>query len=167
VAEEVNQLLIDADQNDTDLHHGAPAMQYQDEKIFPYGCPRVFALVADIESYPQFLPGWSRVRVLHSDDHRLEVEQQLQLGPFPVRFHSSAELERCRSILITSSDAPFGRMTIEWCFTPRDQQRCQVSLTIDLALNPGSLRHPLQRLLKHGSGELLRLFEERAREVYG
>ncbi len=142
-------------------------MQYMDSKVFPFSCSRLFALVADIENYPQFLPGWSWVHILYADKHRLEVEQQLQLGPVPVRFHSTAELDPCKRILITSSDAPFGEMSIEWRFAAQDDARCELFLTIDLALNPGSLKHPLQQLLKQGSGELLWRFKQRAREVYG
>ena len=142
-------------------------MRQVDSKIFSCRCSQLYSLVADVERYPRFLPGWSRVRILHADDNRLEVEQQLQLGLFRVRFHSTAKLEPCRRIVITSSDAPFGEMTIEWRFAPRPGDHCEVSLIVELALHSGPLKRPLQQFLKHGNGELLRRFENRAREIYG
>ncbi len=142
-------------------------MQHRESRIFPHPCHQVFAVVADIERYPEFLPGWSRVRILRTEADRLEVEQQLRLGPFPARFRSTARLERCRRILITSNDAPFGRMTIEWRFVPRETGGCEVTLAVGLELHPGPLRRPLLGFLKQGGDRLLHHFERRVRELCG
>lgn len=141
-------------------------MHHLDSKRLPYTCKQLFDLVVDIEKYPAFLPGWSRVRILYSDNSRLEVEQQLQVGPLPLRFHSSAQLEDGRRILITSNDAPFGTMTIDWHFTPQAEDHCEVSVEITLALQAGLLKRPLSRILAHSGGELLLLFEKRAHSLY-
>jgi len=141
-------------------------MHHHDSKQLPYTCRQLFDLVADIESYPAFLPGWSRTRILHSDAARLDVEQQLQVGPIPLRFHSTAQLEDCRRILITSYNAPFGDLTIDWRFTPLAENHCELSVEIALVLTGGLLKRPLSRLLAHQGNELLRLFEQRARSLY-
>jgi len=141
-------------------------MHHLDSKHLPYTCKQVFDLVADIESYPEFLPGWSRAHILYSDDSRLDVEQQLRVGPLTLRFHSTAQLEDSRRILITSNDAPFGTMTIDWHFTPLAENHCEVRVEISLALQAGPLKRPLSRLLAHGGDELLTLFEKRAHSLY-
>jgi len=143
-----------------------PAMQHSDSKHLPYSCRQMFALVADIESYPAFLPGWSSARILLSDGSQLQVEQHLRLGPLDLRFHSSARLEECTRILITSNDEPFRHMSIDWHFAPLPENHCAVSVEITLALETGLLRHPLEQALGHSSGQLLRLFEQRARTLY-
>ena len=141
-------------------------MQHSDSRQLPYSCKQLFDMIADIESYPAFLPGWSRVRVLHRGDARLDVEQQLQIGPLPLRFNSTAQLEDCRHILITSSNAPFGNMTVDWHFTPLANRHCEVSVEIELDLHAGPFQHPLSRVLAHSSDELLSLFEQRAHRLY-
>ena len=98
-------------------------MQHHDSKRHPYSCKQPFDMIADIESYPAFLPGWSRVRILSAEKSRLDVEQQLQAGPIRPVFHSTAQLEDGQRILITSHDAPFGDMTIERRCTCSRQQR--------------------------------------------
>lgn len=141
-------------------------MHHLDSKDLPYSCKQVFDLVADIESYPAFLPGWSSVRILHSDKSQIQVEQQFHIGSLNLRFHSTAQLEHCSRILITSSDNPFRTMTIDWHFTPLPENHCEVSVEITLALQPGLLKLPLEQMLGHSSGQLLRLFENRAHSLY-
>ncbi|HFC53980.1 MAG TPA: hypothetical protein ENJ43_06065 [Gammaproteobacteria bacterium] len=139
-----------------------PAMRQHGSRYFPYPCRQVFAVVADVERYPEFLPGWVRVRVLHAEADRMEVEQKLQAGPFPLLFRSVARLERCRRIVISDIDAPFGSMTIEWWFERCKEAGCMVSLRVEVGLRASVLKPPLQRLLGYGCGDLLRRFERRA-----
>ena len=141
-------------------------MRHFASKHLPYTCEQVFTLVADIESYPAFLPGWTSVRILHSDKSRLLVEQQLKAGPLDLRFHSTARLEHCNRIFITSYDKPFRNMTIDWHFTPLPENHCEVSVEITLTLQPGLLKRPLEKMLGGSSGQLLRLFESRAHSLY-
>jgi len=141
-------------------------MHYFDSKSLPYTCTQLFALVADIERYPAFLPGWSSVVVLHSDKSRLRVEQQLRLGPVELQFESTAELEHCNRILITSSDPPFREMTIDWRFKSLSENHCEISVEMTLLLQPGLLKYPLEKILGHSSSQLLWLFEKRARSLY-
>jgi coenzyme Q-binding protein COQ10 len=141
-------------------------MRRRDKKQLPYSCEQLFSLVADIESYPAFLPGWSSVRLVHSDASILQVEQQLRLGPLELRFHSTAELIPCRRILISSSDPPFRELTIDWRFAPLPDGCCELSVETLLVLKPGILKKPLEQLLATGSGQLLPLFEARARSLY-
>ena len=82
-------------------------MHYSDSMQLPYAHQQVFDMVADIERYPEFLPGWKQVRVLNSNDNRLFVEQQLQAGLAVFHFHSTAMLEPCSRIQIIANDGPF------------------------------------------------------------
>lgn len=141
-------------------------MHYFDSINMPYTCRQVFDLVADIERYPEFLPGWKQARIVERHADRLYAEQQLQTGPAVFRFHSTARLEPCSGIHISASDGPFRDMTIDWCFVPDEQSQCTVTLEMKLAMQPGLTNSALKLLLEAGSSQLLPLFEERARKLY-
>jgi coenzyme Q-binding protein COQ10 len=141
-------------------------MRHYASKHLPYTCAQLFTLVADIENYPAFLPGWTSVRILRSTESQLLVEQQLKAGPLDLRFHSTARFEHCNRIFITSNDKPFRNMTIDWHFTPLQEDHCEVSVEIALALRPGLLKRPLEQMLGRSSSQLLHLFENRARYLY-
>ena len=141
-------------------------MRYSDSTQLPYPRRQVFGLVADIERYPEFLPGWKRARILDRNDNRLLVEQQLQTGPAIFRFHSTALLEPCSGIHITATDGPFHDLHIDWCFTPSIDGQCRITVEVKLAMKPGLMNGALQLLLGSGSRELLPSFERRARMLF-
>ena len=126
----------------------------------------VFDMVADIERYPEFLPGWRKARILVRQGDRLEVEQELQAGPAVFRFHSSAHLQACSAISITSSDGPFRDMRIDWHFSEHNEEHCHSMVEMAVSMRTGLRNSALKLLMGTGSGQLLPLFEQRARILY-
>ena len=141
-------------------------MRYFDSTQLPYPCRQVFDLVADIERYPDFLPGWTHARILDRYDNHLYAEQQLQTGPAVFRFHTTALLEPCSAIHITANDGPFRELNIDWFFSPVTGEHCRITLEMKLAMKPGLANRALRLLLEAGSSELLPLFERRSRALY-
>ena len=141
-------------------------MHYTDSIQLPYPCRKVYEMVGDIERYPEFLPGWRKARILVRQGNRLEVEQELQAGPAVFRFHSSAHLQACSAISIISSDGPFRDMRIDWRFSEHSEGHCQVMVEMALSMRPGLRNSALKLLMGTGSGQLLPLFEQRARILY-
>lgn len=141
-------------------------MHYFDSTQLPYPCRQVFDLVADIERYPEFLPGWKQATILERKDKCLIVEQQLQTGPAIFRFRSTALLEPCSAIHITANDGPFRNLQINWRFGSSVNGQCTISVELMLAMKPGLMNGALQLLLGTGSSELLPSFERRARMLF-
>jgi coenzyme Q-binding protein COQ10 len=141
-------------------------MHYSDSMWLPYPRRQVFDLVADIECYPEFLPGWKHARILDRDENRLYAEQQLQTGPAVFHFHSTALLEPYSGIQISANDGPFRDLHIDWCFTSIADDQCRVAVEMKLTMKPGLLNGALKLLLETGSSELLPQFERRARILY-
>ncbi len=123
-------------------------------------------MVADIERYPEFLPGWTQARILRRNDNCLYAEQQLQTGPAVFHFHSTARLQPCSGIHISANDGPFRELDIDWRFTESDEYHCTVTLDLVLAMRPGLINSALKMMLETGSSQLLPLFERRARMLY-
>jgi coenzyme Q-binding protein COQ10 len=141
-------------------------MEFSDHAELPWSCRRLFDLVADIERYPEFLPHWREVRILESGGDRLYVQQRLDAGPVPVRFHTRVAFEPQRRIRIVTEDGPLRGMEIEWRFEPDGEDRCRVGLRVHREPVRGPLRGPLEALLSRNSRELLPLFRRRARNLY-
>lgn len=141
-------------------------MHFTDTIELPYPCRQVFDMVADIGRYPEFLPGWREARILERQDNRLLAEQQLQAGPAVFRFHSTAQLQPCSEIRITSNDGPFREMMIGWRFSENDEVNCRVTVEMALVMRPGLRNGALKLLLETGSNQLLPLFERRAHMLY-
>ncbi len=142
-------------------------MDRSETATLPFDCRQLFELVADIERYPDFLPGWLSARILAREGGQLRVEQVLQAGPARLRFRSRAQLQPCSRIHIETLDGPLRGSRIEWRFTALDGGRCQLQLHSRLAASNPLLELPLQWLAGGTGRRLLPLFEQRARRLYG
>ncbi len=129
-----------------------------------YSPERMFDLVADIESYPRFVPGYRAVRIL-SRKEGLLVEQSVGFGAFSFDFRSRAELERPESIRVHTEEGPFPVALIEWSFMAADAG-CRVHFGMDYT------HHRVSGLLKAGIGpvtgpRMVQAFLDEAKRRYG
>lgn len=139
----------------------------QAERVLPYAPEAMFDLAADIERYPQFLPGWIAARIDRREGDVCYAEQTLGYGPVRVEFRSRAELHRPEWIEVTSDDRHFRRFRLFWRFEPVVSVSCRVVLAVELELCSHLLQRLVDRVAPRASGEILLALERRAREVYG
>jgi len=135
-------------------------------RTLPWSCEQLFDLAADVERYPEFIPGWQDVRVLERSDNRLTVEQCLGLGPLQHCFTSEALLERPRRVVVNSHHSPFRKLQIEWRFSP-DNEACRVELAIGLEMRSAVLETATETLFIMTADDVIARFELRARQLYG
>ena len=135
-------------------------------RTLPYSCEQLFDLAADVESYPEYLPGWVSARTLECTGNRLRVEQQLGLKLLTLPFVTTAVLDRPRMIRIHSNDGPFRFLQIEWCFEPAGPGYCTVSLNFNCQMRTGLLERMAAALFDHASPEIIKRFDRRAHQLY-
>jgi len=136
-------------------------------QTLPYSCEQLFELAADVESYPEYLPGWVSARILQRQGNRLRVKQQLGLKLFPRPFVTTAVLDCPHSVSIHSSDSPFRLLRIEWRFDPTDRGYCRVSLHFSYRLRIGLLEPMAAALFGRATPDIIRRFNKRAQLIYG
>jgi coenzyme Q-binding protein COQ10 len=135
-------------------------------RLLPWSCEQLFDLAADVESYPDYLPGWISARITERSDRHLRVVQQLGFKLLRQPFNSTAELERPRRITVRSEDGPFRCLKLEWRFEAAGVQQCRVALTIDLELNSGFLEPMVNSLFNLAATDVIARFEIRAHQLY-
>ncbi len=134
-------------------------------RILPYSCEQMFALALDIESYPEFVPGYRSTAVTSTGPQSLTVDQSVGLGPVQQRFHSEAWFERPNLIRIRANDGPFRALEVEWRFAP-DPAGCRVDFEVSYRLaSAGSFI--TSAWLGLVAPQLLETFVRRAAQVYG
>jgi coenzyme Q-binding protein COQ10 len=136
-------------------------------RTLPYSCEQLFDLAADVESYPEYLPGWVGARILERNGNRLRVEQQLGLKLLSLPFVTTAVLDRAQKISIHSSDGPFRFLQIEWRFEPAGPGYCTVLLDFNYQLRAGFIERMAAALFDHSSTEIINRFDRRAQILYG
>jgi len=132
-----------------------------------YTVEQLFDLVADVESYPQFLPWILSSCILKREQDAVWVEMILGIGPFQQRFHSQALLNRPHAIEITSYDEPFEWYRQQWRFAVDSDGRTVVEYSCNYSLRSQILELMSPLVLDEAARSTLHAFEQRAQQVYG
>ncbi len=136
------------------------------ELLLPYTAEQLFDLVADVESYPEYVPGWISARIRMRNSNEYLTDQVVGLGPFRVKFGSRTILRRPTRIDVTSADFPFRQFRMTWTFEPRPGPACKVTAFSDFELRPSALQRFFDRILPNAMGDIMAAFERRAARLY-
>ena len=79
---------------------------------------RLFALINDIESYPQFLPWCSHAQVLSRTEREIVATVGVHRGPLRGEFTTRNTLEPDRKVTMRLVSGPFSTLEGEWRITP-------------------------------------------------
>jgi len=95
----------------------------------------LFALINDIESYPQFLPWCTHARVESRTPTEIIATIGVRQGALHGEFTTRNTLEAHRSIQMQLLSGPFSTLEGEWLLTPIEPDGCRVELTMRLAFS--------------------------------
>jgi coenzyme Q-binding protein COQ10 len=135
----------------------------------------MFALVADVETYPQFLPLCRGLRVRRrtkGEDGVETIVADMDVGYKSIHetFASRVRLDRvAREILVEYIDGPFRRLENTWTFRDdaRDVNACSVEIFIDYEFRSRMLALLMGAMFDTAFRKFAEAFERRADVVYG
>jgi coenzyme Q-binding protein COQ10 len=139
---------------------------HKETRVLPYHPELIFDLVADVESYPEFLPMWQEVWVQSRTDEGYLTEQVIGGGPIRERFRTKTMLERPRRIEVNSLDGPFRNLSIRWEFQLIGKARCQVDFSLACQARSRLFQHVMEVMLLEMGRSTVSAFEQRARRLY-
>lgn len=131
----------------------------------------MFALVADVEQYPQFLPLCEDLNVLRrtqSGEGGEIIIARMKVGYKAISetFTSRVTLDRPRlAILVEYVDGPFRHLENRWTFQP-DGEGCVIEFYIDYEFRSRTLGLLMGSVFDKAFRKFAEAFEERADQVY-
>lgn len=137
------------------------------ERLLPYGAAQLFQLAADMERYPEYLPGWIAVRIRKREAGAYYTEQVVGLGPIRLEFSSRVVLRPPERIDVTSDDPRFRAFRLWWLFEPQPDGLCRVSVTAAVQFRSRVLQRAAHRAVAAAAGNIIDAFDARARRLYG
>ena len=141
-------------------------MRIQRRARVPYGVEQMYALVHDIESYPQFLPEISKVKVLERLPDSVSAELEIHKGPVRETFATRNRLKPPGWMSMELLRGPFKRLHGEWHFTELEQGS-EVRFELEFEVRGFALRLLLEPLVGRMADRLVDRFSKRATDVYG
>ena len=90
----------------------------------------MYAVVSDVEKYPQFLPWVLALRILSRRENGLTAEMAVGYGALRERYTSDVKLDPAiRRIDVTQIKGPFKTLENHWQFTPQGEG-CEIAFSI-------------------------------------
>ena len=135
-----------------------------------YSAEEMFALVADVASYPQFLPWCDEATVLARDEHGMRARIGIAFSGLHQSFTTRNEHVPGRQIHMSLVEGPFSKLEGHWTFTPLGdemQRACKVELSLDYAFRSAALAALVGPVFDRIAGSLVDAFVKRAEHVYG
>jgi len=136
-------------------------------RFYPlYSSDQLFALAADIESYPAFVPGCRSARIVAREGDRLEVENMFGFGPLRHPFKTRAELKPPHELAIVARDGPWRRFRMNWRFEP-EKAGCRLFCAVELDFASRGLNLVASVAAAEVEAQVLAAFERRAEKLFG
>lgn len=147
--------------------------QFSTERRVPFSPEQMFALVADVEKYPEFLPLCEalEVRSRRERDDKTLLVAAMSIGYKAIRetFATQVLLQPQEHLIdVKYLDGPFRYLTNQWRFEPASASGgCVVRFFIDYEFKSRVLSMLMGAMFDRAFRKFADAFEKRALKVYG
>ena len=140
-------------------------ISHRETRIVPYPAALMYAVVSDVEKYPQFLPWVVALRVLSRGENRMTAEMAVGYGALRERYTSDVRLDPVeRRIDVVQTQGPFKQLENHWRFTPH-AEGCEVEFSILFAFRSRLLHSLAGSAFEKVMLKMADAFEARARDI--
>jgi len=144
--------------------------KHAEVKTLPYSPAQMFALVADVARYPEFLP-WAaaariRSRTPIEGGEVMEADLVISFKVFREKFGSRVTLLGQDRILTEYIEGPFRHLKSVWAFRAV-AEGCEVDFSVDFEFKNPILAGIIGLVFNEAMQRIVRAFEARAHQLYG
>jgi coenzyme Q-binding protein COQ10 len=127
----------------------------------------MFALVADVERYPEFLPWCVATRIRSREPNAFTADLIAAFAAFREQYTSRVKLDpEAQLIVIEYLEGPFEHLTNRWQFQAVEGG-CDVDFDIDFRFRSRTLEALISGMFTKAIRKMAASFEQRAHQLYG
>ena len=140
--------------------------QHAERRVLRHKPEQLFALVADVAKYPEFLPWCLAARIRTKQQDKLIADLVIGFRMFKERFTSHVSLdEAAGEIHVEYAEGPFKYLKNTWVFLPHDEG-CEIDFYVDFEFNSRILQTVIESLFTEAVKRMVGAFEARADALY-
>ena len=145
---------------------------YEIKHTVAHSADDMFKLVADVESYPKFLPLCEALKLKRRErrDGKEVLIATMVVGYKLIRESFTTEVildSEARSIVVHYLDGPFSYLENRWSFRPLTSKACEIDFYIAYSFRSRLLERLMGGLFDKAVRRYTTAFEERADAIYG
>lgn len=141
---------------------------FEKTMVVGYSQQQMYQLVADVASYPQFLPWCQRVEITGIDNNNKRVRIVLQhRGPMPLSITTRATFQPDNALFLQLTEGSFlSSFTGEWHFR-QTGEHCHIRFSVRYRFTNRLLKLALSPFFALVVKMMPELFIQRAHKIYG
>lgn len=140
---------------------------HAETKTLPYTPEQLFALVADVERYPEFLPWTLRSRITKRESNEFYADLVIGYKMIREKFGSKVSLDEPHHIRVEYLSGPMQYLSNEWKFIRECNGHCTIDFYVDFEFKNPVLQSLMGVFFNEAVKRMVSAFEERAYELYG
>ena len=133
--------------------------------LVPLPAEQLYALITDIERYPEFVPGCRVARIEQQNEREVVATLGVQRGALNAEFTTRNTLDPGRSVTMTLVKGPFKSLEGLWSVKPLGEAGCEVSLRLRFEFANRLMGAMLTPAFEETAKNLVDAFVARARSV--
>lgn len=139
----------------------------QKSALVKFSAQQMFDLVADIESYPKFLPWCSGSRILKREGDIVEGQIDIAKAGFHKSFATRNRLDHGGKIHMNLLEGPFKSLEGVWSFMPLREDASKISLDLEFEMSGVLANLAFGPVFNQICNTMVTSFTERAKAIYG
>ena len=139
---------------------------HAEKRVINHQPEDLYALVADVQKYPEFLPWCLAARIREKSPISLSADLIIGFNMFRERFTSYVDLDVDNlEITVKYAEGPFKHLTNSWRFVDHPDG-CEIDFYVDFEFNSRLLQSVIETLFTEAVKRMVRAFETRADSLY-
>jgi ribosome-associated toxin RatA of RatAB toxin-antitoxin module len=134
--------------------------------LVPYSAEQMFALVDDVEAYPQFLPWCGGSSVTRVDDTTVHATVNIDYHHIKHSFTTENVRQAPQRIDMLLKNGPFRQLDGHWLFVPLADSACKIQLKLHYEFSGKLLEKALGPVFHFIANNFVDAFIQRAEEIY-
>jgi ribosome-associated toxin RatA of RatAB toxin-antitoxin module len=127
----------------------------------------MFDLVADIPSYPKFLPWCGGARVVSAQEDTVVASIDIAYGGLHRSFTTRNLLQKGKMMELRLLDGPFSHLQGFWRFNALDERASKITLDLEFEVANRLVAMVLVPVFTNIANQLVDSFHRRAVQIYG
>ncbi len=141
--------------------------RHEETRILPYTPEQMFDLVADVASYPQFLPWVSAIRLRSNSETEALADMVVGFKGISETFTSRVVKERPGHVHVDYVDGPLKHLSNDWRFEDDGKGGVVIHFSVDFAFKNRLFEMLAGQVFDRALRKMTSAFEVRAAELYG
>ena len=135
--------------------------------LLPFSAEQMFALVNEIEAYPQFLPWCKSTVVYHRTQDEVRASILIAKSGVQHSFTTLNRLQQDKMIEMRLVEGPFRHLEGFWRFEPVGSEGCRIYFDLEFEFSNKLISLTVGPVLQKIAESFIDAFTERAKEIYG